>query len=43
MENKQTLIAILLMLVVWMGFSILFPSQSQQENKVAQQQEISES
>jgi YidC/Oxa1 family membrane protein insertase len=43
MENKQTLIAILLMLVVWMGFSILFPPQSQQENKVAQQQEVSES
>jgi YidC/Oxa1 family membrane protein insertase len=43
MENKQTLIAILLMLVVWMGFSILFPPQPQQENEVAQQQEVSQS
>lgn len=37
MENKQTLIAILLMLVVWMGFSILFPPQSSREESPVEQ------
>ncbi len=41
MENKQTLIAIILMLVVWMGFSVLFPPQ--EPAPVANQAPVAES
>lgn len=36
MENKRTLIAILLMLIVWMGFTVLFPPQQPKKEPAAE-------
>ncbi len=39
MENKRTLIAILLMLIVWMGFTVLFPPEKPTGGPADQQTE----
>jgi len=36
MENKNTILALILMLVVWTGFTFLFPPQESGENNVPQ-------
>lgn len=39
MENKNTILALLLMLLVWTGFTVLFPPQQEEKNSVSQSAE----